>query len=615
MGELQVQSVGLSGGMPFIESDDPIPGLEVESVYIPGPRGLQYGGQFRGTWNMSSGVYAPAAPSASQAATYTPTTMTPDGTIPGVGIPYIAGVETSALTIGTNVMQASMPMPAYTPGDTVNLHYLVLCNSSATISDVRDVVAGNTPANPTYAAIAVEASGVLAYPFASLVIYNSGTITGGNAGAVVAGDVSYLRLDPTTNDITLQVGSTTVGPFTLDVGSFPPGDTIKLMVLTQSASSTVVFAASTVSFNLSDTTGGQSGFGTITNATLPVGALDNDWYEVSAGGYFHGKTTRAGQFVKLIRGKTDLIVVDDPTGLVRSVNGVEPVDGDVTLTPDDVSAASYNAQSLTAAQQIQAQRNIGTQLFFGQDFPTGTVAPAALMKFDSTGMWIDFVVRQVTPIWHGYVSSLMLMADTADKVVANTWADPYGYIHDGALRPDGTPQQGIACTPGNFASFDLSSGDFTIEFFFTPSAYDNTYSYHCGILSFGDGSLGSMRYFLRYIGGAGFQFYVYPSPGSPQLAAYSASVLTPGAEHHIAIQRKSGVYSITVNGADMTYEQHNVAPLSPVSIYEKLSLGQIFAGGYSEQMTGSIRQFRMTKGIAVYPTYPFTPPTSFPSSI
>jgi len=334
-------------------------GMEVESVYIPGPRGLQYGGQFRGTWDMSSGVFVPAAPSASQAATYTPTTMTPDGTIPGVGMPYIAGVETSALTIGTNVMQASMPMPAYTPGDTVNLHYLVLCNSSATISDVRDVVAGNTPANPTYAAIAVEASGVLAYPFVSLVIYNNGATTGGNAGAVVAGDVSYLRLDPTTNDITLQVGSTTVGPFTLDVGSFPPGDTIKLMVLTQSASSTVVFAASTVSFNLSDTTGGRSGFGTITNATLPVGALDNDWYEVSAGGYFHGKTTRAGQFVKLIRGKTDLIVVDKPAD-----PGTSTVEA-VTVTHfSDINTTGVTDPRLYVVTADETNANQRTQYLF-----------------------------------------------------------------------------------------------------------------------------------------------------------------------------------------------------------------------------------------------------------
>ena len=321
--------------------------------------GNPYSGQFRGTWDMSSGVFVPAVPSASQAATYTPTTMTPDGTIPGVDIPYIAGVETSALPIGTNVMQASMPMPAYTPGDTVNSHYLVLCNSSATISDVRDVVAGNTPANPTYAAIAVEASGVLAYPFVSLVIYNNGATTGGNAGAVVAGDVSYLRLDPTTNDITLQVGSTTVGPFTLDVGSFPPGDTIKLMVLTQSASSTVVFAASTVSFNLSDTTGGRSGFGTITNATLPVGALDNDWYEVSAGGYFHGKTTRAGQFVKLIRGKTDLIVVDKPAD-----PGTSTVEA-VTVTHfSDINTTGVTDPRLYVVTADETNANQRTQYLF-----------------------------------------------------------------------------------------------------------------------------------------------------------------------------------------------------------------------------------------------------------
>ena len=81
-----------------------------------------------------------------------------------------------------------------------------------------------------------------------------------------------------------------------------------------------------------------TGFMVVVDATLPTGALDNDWYEVSAGGYFHGKTTRAGQFVKLIRGKTDLIVVDDPTVLTRSVNGVAPVDGDVTLAPADIGA-------------------------------------------------------------------------------------------------------------------------------------------------------------------------------------------------------------------------------------------------------------------------------------
>ena len=216
--------------------------------------------------------------------------------------------------------------------------------------------------------------------------------------------------------------------------------------------------------------------------------------------------------------------------------------------------------------------------------------------------------------WHGYVTSLMLMASINDEISANTWEDVNGFIYDNALRPDGTGQQGIFCTPGTPSNFDLSSGDFTIEFFYTPSAFDNTYLENRGIMSFGGGYTYNTVFFLRYLGGAGFQFYVYPSAGDAQFAVTSVSILTTGVEHHIAVQRISGVYSITVNGADVTHEQHNVSPMAPSS-GNLFSLGQFYLGGYSEQMTGAIRQFRMTKGIAVYPTYPFTPPTSFPSSI
>lgn len=73
----QIASVGMSGGMPIIEDDDPIPGLEVDSVYIPGPRGLYFGGQFKGYWDMSSGAAGPAAPSTDYYATHTDTAITP----------------------------------------------------------------------------------------------------------------------------------------------------------------------------------------------------------------------------------------------------------------------------------------------------------------------------------------------------------------------------------------------------------------------------------------------------------------------------------------------------------------------------------------------------------
>lgn len=214
--------------------------------------------------------------------------------------------------------------------------------------------------------------------------------------------------------------------------------------------------------------------------------------------------------------------------------------------------------------------------------------------------------------WHGYVTSLMRMSSADDDVSANTWEDVNGFIYNNALRPDGTGQQGIFCTPGTLSDFDLSSGDFTIEFFYTPSAYDNTYPENRGIMSFGGGYTYNTTFFLRYIGGAGFQFYVYPSPGNPQFAATSAPALTTGVEHHIAIQRKSGVYSIFVNGLDATYQRFSVSPMAPSS-GDKFSLGQIYTGGYSEQMTGSIRQFRWTR-LALY-NAPFSRPGSFPATI
>lgn len=570
-----------------------------------------YSGVFRpDPWDMSSGTSGPAAPAIDYQAAHTSTTITPAGTLSGAGPLYWSAVESRTIALtGSGTGSASMIVPAHGGGDTVLVAVLALVNTGATQQDIEDIINGQSPTNATWlSALDVNLAG----PAFALGHNNNGTSGTDASGSCSVGQTVYYDFDLSNGHASVTIGGTLYGPSVLDIGSIPAGQGLKLVAGLISTSASVVFGAGHLTVNFAETAGGRTAFSITHDADLPVGALDNDWYRVSVGGYFHGTTTTEGQTVKLISGKTDLIVVPKvQDGPVQSVNGQTGV---VVLSPGDVAAVSYNSQSLSDAQKIQAQRNLGTQLFFGQDFPTGAVAPAALMKFDSTGMWIDFVVRQVTPIWHGYVSSLMLMASTADKVTANTWADPFGYIHDGALRPDGTPQQGITCTPGNLASFDLSSGDFTIEFFYTPSAYDNIYPENRGMLSFGGGHPGDTLYFLRYVGGAGFVFYVYPSPGSPQIAAKSASVLTTGAEHHIAIQRKSGVYSITVNGADVTYEQHNVAPSAPVS-GNQLSLGQLYMGGYSEQMTGSIRQFRMVKGVAVYPTYPFTPPTSFPSSI
>ena len=73
----------------------------------------------------------------------------------------------------------------------------------------------------------------------------------------------------------------------------------------------VISTAAPVVFDAGHIALSFSGFTALTDATLPVGALDNDWYRVSVGGYFHGTTTTEGQTVKLISGKADLIVVPE----------------------------------------------------------------------------------------------------------------------------------------------------------------------------------------------------------------------------------------------------------------------------------------------------------------
>ena len=304
MGELQVQSVGLSGGMPFIESDDPIPGLEVESVYIPGPRGLQYGGQFRGPWNMSSGTAGPAAPANDYHATHTATTVTPSATLTGSGPRYLAAASSPLIPLlSSGIASATLTQPDYAAGDTIYATTLLITNSSATASDIESLFSGPPPSGLYLAYIALSPYAAAA----ALGSVNDGTPSSESGASAAAGVVVHAIIDYATGVVSAAVGSGPVfGTTNLDLAAIAAkGDGLRLWAGVLSTSSSVVFGAGHIALSF-------SGFTALTDATLPVGALDNDWYEVSAGGYFHGKTTRAGQFVKLISGKTNLIVVDKP---------------------------------------------------------------------------------------------------------------------------------------------------------------------------------------------------------------------------------------------------------------------------------------------------------------
>ena len=352
MGDIQIRSVGMSGGMPVIESDDPIPGLEVESVYIPGPRGLQYGGQFRGTWDMSSGSTGPAAPLNDYQATHTATTVTPSATLTGSGTRYLAASSSPLIPLlSSGIASATITQPAYAAGDTIYATMLLITSSSVTASDIESLFSGLPPPSGLYLAYIALSPYAAAAALGSV---NDGTPSSESGASAAAGVVVHATLDYATGVVSAAVGSDPVfGTTNLDLAAIAAnGDGLRLWAGVLSTSSSVVFGAGNIALSF-------SGFSAVTDATLPTGALDNDWYRVSVGGYFHGKTTRAGQYVKLISSKTNLIIVDKPAD--PGTTAVEAV----TVTHfSDINTTGVTDPRLYVVTADETNANQRTQYLF-----------------------------------------------------------------------------------------------------------------------------------------------------------------------------------------------------------------------------------------------------------
>ena len=311
-----------------------------------------YSGQFRDTWDMSSGSTGPAAPATDYQATHTGTTITPDSHLTSSGTMYIAGSQSPTIPLLTSgVAQASITKSPYTAGDNIFGYYLFLSDANLTLEQLE--AAGNgapLPAGTRLISIAINHGGSQS---ATISAYNNG-ITGSAYVFGFSSGNAYLRYDYATGDAVMVINGISYGPVNL-----PFTSDLKLAAVVYCTSPDVVFGAGHISVNFSDTTGGYAGFSSITDATLPTGALDNDWYEVSAGGYFHGKTTRAGQFVKLIRGKTDLIVVDKPAD-----PGTSTVEA-VTVTHfSDINTTGVTDPRLYVVTADETNANQRTQYLF-----------------------------------------------------------------------------------------------------------------------------------------------------------------------------------------------------------------------------------------------------------
>ena len=196
------------------------------------------------------------------------------------------------------------------------------------------------------------------------------------------------------------------------------------------------------------------------------------------------------------------------------------------------------------------------------------------------------------PVIDEYVKSWMLFDTLDDLITDNTWSG--GTLTGGQLVNSYTTN-----TLTDQSRFNTHTGDFTIEFDFTPSADDNDGNNH-GLLHFGDGNPFNTSYFIRYASGF-CAMVVRASPGASLQFAISCSIGgTTGQKYHIAVQRKAGVYEMYLDGVLLTPGFSNNTANSFASSSIALSLGVVYTIGAPELMKGAMDNFKFSSGIARY---------------
>lgn len=272
-----------------------------------------YSGLYKGEWDMSSGTSGPAVAVQDFNCTHTATTFTPSNSLSGTGPVYLAATSSSGqiekTTVGTT-RSASLTCPAYNVSDTIGIVGLLVCNSAVTAEDLLAIFTSATPTN------AVWFTGFTRSQADGTVILSqcdNNVATGIDSLSSVTGDKVIVNVAP-NGDTSLTIGTSTISGASLNIGSIPAGQYLKLFTFAISSSATTVFQAGSVTFNFSETSSGRTGFIDKVNAPIPAGTLDNDWFYVpkNKGGYFNGITTRGDEYVKLISQKTKLIIIPQP---------------------------------------------------------------------------------------------------------------------------------------------------------------------------------------------------------------------------------------------------------------------------------------------------------------
>lgn len=313
---MQVQSIGL-GVIPQPVDDDQS-GPEVESVYIPGPRGYHGGGaagsNFAGDWDMSIGAGGGGAVMANDYnATRTATTIMASSTIVGAGTYRFAGSSSAAVVVDNpdaadNPCVIALTDLAHKSAAGDGICVVAICNSGATSNDLLALFNGETPANPVYgAAIQADcyADQVRLVGFAGTALDTSNAWQA--ADYVVLSGIHGIRYYYDTGTaVSFSYGA---DDFVVDVAAIvAAGQQLRVWAFCLPQSDTV----NPTGFNYFLYDVGMipnPAFPLVSDAVLPDGATDGNWYRVTGAGTFAGVDTVIGDYVKLIDGMTDIIAV------------------------------------------------------------------------------------------------------------------------------------------------------------------------------------------------------------------------------------------------------------------------------------------------------------------
>lgn len=197
--------------------------------------------------------------------------------------------------------------------------------------------------------------------------------------------------------------------------------------------------------------------------------------------------------------------------------------------------------------------------------------------------------RVITDPFAAYLVSSLDFSSTSDAIAGNTWT--------GTLSGSQLSSDTLKNTESDQSRFNIHTGDFSIRFLYTPSTIDNNGSNH-GLLSFGDGTLSGVGYFVRYNGG--IMLVSYPSSGgSAEIPVYNGMTLTTGQQYEVVIQCKLGVYDILIDGISVVTARNNAAK-PYFSSSHKMCLGALDVSGFPEYMMGAMDDFKFYQGVAAY---------------